>query len=268
MTELSSSEKSLQAGTTLAAIKARLNNAAVEPVDPQWLLSLQADPRVGVQRALQQYQHRLVVAQQAQVALQARLRLEQHFWPQYPLIAGVDEVGRGPLAGPVVTAAVILPHDFNVTGVDDSKRLSAKRRAELYPQILSQAVAVGIGVGDAALIDQENIYHATELTMAQAIHNLTWRPQLILVDAMTIPVPIKQEKLIKGDQKSASIAAASIVAKQIRDHLMAMYDQVYPGYDFAHNAGYGTAAHLAGLTRLGPCPIHRHSFSPVQAVTP
>lgn len=263
--KLAGADSGAEAPWTLAQIKARLADAPAQPIDPQWLRRLQADPRVGVQHALQQYQRRVLAAEQAQAALAGRLRLERQFWPQFPLIAGVDEVGRGPLAGPVVTAAVILPHDFALVGVDDSKRLSAKKRAALYPEILGQALAVGIGVGSADLIDRENIYHATELTMAQAINQLAWRPQLILVDAMTIPVPIRQEKLIKGDQKSASIAAASIVAKQVRDHLMAMYDQVYPGYDFAQNAGYGTAAHLAGLARLGPCPIHRHSFSPVQA---
>lgn len=228
------------------------------------LQALAADSRKGVQAALQQYQHQQDRLAERQQALQARLVMEQQLWPQYPLIAGIDEVGRGPLAGPVVTAAVILPHDFNVLDVNDSKQLSAKKRQSLYLQICAAAIDVSIGIANAAMIDRENIYHATELAMAQAVNQLYYRPQYLLVDAMHVPVDLVQRKIIKGDQKSASVAAASIVAKQVRDHLMTMYDRIYPGYDFKDNAGYGTKKHLAGLAEFGSTPIHRQSFSPVK----
>jgi Ribonuclease HII len=246
---------------SITTIKAALADHPTEAL----LAALKADPRKGVQQALRCYRNWQTAKVELQATLQRKLTLERQLWPQYPLIAGIDEVGRGPLAGPVVTAAVILPHDFHLLGVDDSKRLTAQRREELYRKILSVAIDISIGVGDAQLIDRENIYHATEIVMAQAVQGLYYQPQFLLVDAMTVPVPLPQRKLIKGDQQSASIGAASIVAKQVRDHLMAMYDQVYPGYDFKDNAGYGTAKHLAGLAQLGVTPIHRHSFAPVQA---
>ncbi|MFD1466308.1 ribonuclease HII [Lapidilactobacillus mulanensis] len=244
---------------SIAQIKAEL----LMTPDLERLTVLAADPRKGVQLALKQFQRRQAQVQARQQALAERLRLEKQLWPQYPLIAGIDEVGRGPLAGPVITAAVILPHDFQLLDVNDSKQLSASKREELYLEILGVAVDLSIGICDAPTIDRENIYHATELAMAQAVNDLHFHPNFLLVDAMHVPVDLPQQKLIKGDQKSASIAAASIVAKQVRDHLMGMYDHVYPGYDFAHNAGYGTQKHLAGLAELGPTPIHRHSFSPV-----
>lgn len=245
---------------SIKEIKAQLS----QQPSSELLAQLAADPRKGVQAALQQFQRqqdKLVARQQA---LQERLVLEQELWPTYPLIAGIDEVGRGPLAGPVVTAAVILPHDFAVLDVNDSKQLSAKKREELYLKICGVAIDISIGIADAQMIDRENIYHATELAMGQAVQHLYYQPQYLLVDAMHVPVDLPQRKLIKGDAKSASIAAASIVAKQVRDHLMAMYDRVYPGYDFQDNAGYGTKKHLAGLAALGSTPIHRQSFSPVK----
>jgi len=246
---------------TIAAFKALLADTPTEAV----LQAAQADPRKGVQQVYQRY----LKLQAKQAKLQARfdqhMQLERDFWQrggQY--VAGIDEVGRGPLAGPVVTAAVVLPQDFDLIEVNDSKQLTAQKRAELMPKILSEAVAVSLGVADAQQIDQLNIYEATRVAMRQAVENLTVKPRLLLVDAMQIPVPIAQTRLIKGDAKSASISAASIVAKVARDHLMATYDQVYPGYDFADNMGYGTAKHLAGLKKLGVTPIHRHSFSPVR----
>ncbi|WP_125608226.1 ribonuclease HII [Lapidilactobacillus bayanensis] len=245
---------------SIKEIKAQLaNNPSTE-----LLAQLATDPRKGVQAALQQLQRqqeKLVVRQQA---LQNRLVMEHELWPNYPLIAGIDEVGRGPLAGPVITAAVILPHDFAVLDVNDSKQLSAKKRQELYLKICAVAIDISLGIADAQMIDRENIYHATELAMAQAVEHLYYQPQYLLVDAMHVPVALPQRRLIKGDARSASIAAASIVAKQVRDHLMTMYDRVYPGYDFKDNAGYGTQKHLAGLAALGSTPIHRQSFSPVK----
>ncbi|KRM88071.1 ribonuclease HII [Lacticaseibacillus thailandensis] len=233
-------------------------------VAPEVLTALAADPHKGAQQLLRQYQRRQDRQEAARANFEERLQFERSLWPQYPRIAGIDEVGRGPLAGPVVTAAVIIDDRFNVP-VNDSKQLTAHRRSELYAQILTQAVAVSLGVEDAPTIDRENIYHATELGMAAAVNGLRVRPDYLLVDAMTVPVNIPQTKLIKGDARSISIGAASIVAKVARDCLMMTYDRVYPGYDLADNMGYGTAKHLAGLRKLGVTPIHRRSFSPVRA---
>jgi Ribonuclease HII len=192
--------------------------------------------------------------------------LEKPYWDHDLLVAGVDEVGRGPLAGPVVTAAVILPPDNTLYEVDDSKKLSISKRAELYKQICDQAIDISVAVGSPQLIDQENIYHATELTMAQSIKRLYAKPNHILVDAMTIPVDIPQTKLIKGDAKSLSIGAASIIAKVSRDRLMTMYSHLYPEFGFGNNDGYGTKQHLQALDKFGRTKIHRLSFSPVKKV--
>ena len=176
-------------------------------------------------------------------------------------IAGVDEVGRGPLAGPVVTAAVILPADFDVLGVDDSKKLSEKKREELFDLIKEKAVAWAIGMRDPERIDAINILEATKEAMIDAILGLDVEPDHILIDALTLPgVPIPQTGIVKGDAKSVSIAAASILAKVTRDRMMVEYEKTYPGYGFAQNKGYGTAAHYAGLKALGLTPIHRRSF--------
>ena len=176
-------------------------------------------------------------------------------------ICGIDEVGRGPLAGPVVAAAVILPKDQEILYLNDSKKLSEKKRELLYDEIMAKAVAVGIGFASPARIDEINILQATYEAMRIAISELSVRPDVLLNDAVTIPeVDIPQVPIIKGDAKSKSIAAASIIAKVTRDRLMVEYDEVMPGYDFASNKGYGTKAHIAGLKELGPTPIHRRSF--------
>ena len=186
-------------------------------------------------------------------------------YAQYTHICGIDEVGRGPLAGPVVACAVVLPKDVTILYLNDSKKLSEKKRELLYDEIMEKAVAVGIGAVGPARIDEINILQATYEAMRMAIEDLTGKlgkaPDLLLNDAVTIPeVDIQQVPIIKGDAKSISIAAASIVAKVTRDHLMVEYDQVLPGYDFAKNKGYGTKAHIAGLKELGPTPIHRKTF--------
>jgi len=176
-------------------------------------------------------------------------------------ICGIDEVGRGPLAGPVVAAAVILPKDSEILYLNDSKKLSEKKREMLYDEIMEKAVAVGIGFASPARIDEINILQATYEAMRMAISKLSVRPDVLLNDAVTIPeVDIPQVPIIKGDAKSKSIAAASIIAKVTRDRLMVEYDEVMPGYDFASNKGYGTKAHIAGLKELGPTPIHRRTF--------
>ena len=181
----------------------------------------------------------------------------------FKYIAGVDEVGRGPLAGPVVCAAVIMPLDEQsiIEGIDDSKKLSEKKREELYDIIMEKAVATGIGYASVDRIDEINILQATYEAMRQAISKLDPKPDLLLNDAVTIPkVDIKQVPIIKGDAKSKSIAAASIIAKVTRDRLMVQYDEVLPGYDFASNKGYGSASHIQALKEKGPTPIHRRSF--------
>lgn len=176
-------------------------------------------------------------------------------------ICGIDEVGRGPLAGPVMAGAVILPTDHKILYLNDSKKLSAKKREELYDVILSEAVSVGIGTEDHEVIDEINILQATYSAMRKAIHALKQKPDFLLVDAVMIPdTGIPECPIIKGDAKSVSIAAASIVAKVTRDRLMVKYDELYPEYHFASNKGYGTAEHIAALKKYGPCPIHRKTF--------
>lgn len=176
-------------------------------------------------------------------------------------ICGIDEVGRGPLAGPVVAGAVILPKDCDILYLNDSKQLSAKKREELYEVIMEKAVAVGLGKAEPARIDEINILQATYEAMREAIQNLKVKPDILLNDAVTIPgVQIRQVPIIKGDAKSISIAAASIIAKVTRDRMMEEYDKIYPGYGFAANKGYGAAVHIEAIKKYGPSEIHRKSF--------
>ncbi|MGN0243260.1 MAG: ribonuclease HII [Lachnospiraceae bacterium] len=206
-------------------------------------------------------------AKKRQKKLEAELqRLEgmREYERQYDTctyICGIDEVGRGPLAGPVVAAAVILPKDCTLLYLNDSKKVTEKRREVLYDEIYEQAIAVGIGMTGEKEIDEINILQATYQAMRTAIANLSVRPDILFNDAVTIPdVDIPQVPIIKGDAKSASIAAASIVAKVTRDRLMCEYDKLYPQYSFASNKGYGSAAHIAALKEYGPCEIHRKTF--------
>lgn len=182
-------------------------------------------------------------------------------YADFQYICGIDEVGRGPLAGPVVAGAVILPRDCDILYLNDSKKLSEKKRETLYDEIMEKAVATGVGIVGPNVIDEINILQATYEAMRIAISNLQVRPDLLLNDAVTIPeVDIRQVPIIKGDAKSASIAAASIIAKVTRDRLMVQYDEVLPGYNFASNKGYGSAAHIQALKEIGATPIHRQSF--------
>ena len=183
----------------------------------------------------------------------------------FQVLAGIDEVGRGPLAGPVVAAAVILPKGCKIKHLNDSKKIPKSKHEAIYHEVMEQAVAVGIGIKDAKIIDQVNIYEATKLAMLEALGKLNPVPQYLLIDAMKLDTPIPQQSIIKGDANSLSIAAASIVAKVTRDRLMADYDQTYPGYGFAKNAGYGTAEHLEGLEKQGITPIHRKTFEPIKS---
>ena len=190
------------------------------------------------------------------------LLFERELWSSGKrFVAGVDEVGRGPLAGPVVTAAVILPEDFCLLGVDDSKKLTPKKRDELFDQIKEAALCWAIGRREPERIDEINILNATKEAMADAILSLSIKPDHVLIDAVKLPaLDIPQTSLIKGDSRSVSIAAASIIAKVTRDREMEQMARIWPGYAFESNKGYGTAAHYEGLNKLGPCPIHRKTF--------
>lgn len=192
---------------------------------------------------------------------EAMKEYEHKYENEFRFIAGIDEVGRGPFAGPVYAAAVILPRDEEILYLNDSKKLSEKKREELYDVIMEKAVAVGIGTRDNNRIDEINILQATFEAMRDAVANLKIKPDLLLNDAVIIPmIDIEQVKIIKGDAKSVSIAAASIVAKVTRDRYMVELDKVYPGYGFAKNKGYGTAEHIKALKEMGPTPVHRRSF--------
>jgi ribonuclease HII len=180
-------------------------------------------------------------------------------------IAGIDEAGRGPLAGPVVAAAVILDPDHPIEGVNDSKKLSENRREQLFELIMTHAVAVGVGLADAETIDRINILQATRQAMLEAVQTLIAPPDYLLIDGITtIASPLPQQTIKQGDSRSASIAAASIIAKVTRDRLMLDYDQLYPAYGFARHKGYGSATHLTALQKNGPCPIHRMTFARVK----
>jgi ribonuclease HII len=195
-----------------------------------------------------------------------RVRLEgmrefENKYSDLAYVAGIDEAGRGPLAGPVVAAAVILPKDIFLPFLNDSKKVTEKRRDILFDEIKQNAIAYGIGIASNTLIDEINILQATYEAMREAVNALKKTPDVLLVDAVHIPdINIKQVGIVKGDAKSVNIAAASILAKVTRDRLMAEYDKIYPEYGFASNKGYGTATHIAALKEIGPCAIHRKSF--------
>ena len=180
------------------------------------------------------------------------------------LIAGVDEVGRGPLIGPVVACACILPVNFYHKDIKDSKKLSEKKREEMYKIIKENAISIGLGIVSEKVIDEVNIYEATKIAMKEAIKNLNITPEHVLIDAMKLELNIPSTSIIKGDAKSESIAAASIIAKVTRDHMLDEMDKEYPMYDLTNNKGYGTKKHLEALQTYGPCKYHRVSYSPVR----
>lgn len=234
--------------------------------DPR-LTEIEEDSRSGVQSALKKRRRELQSLLDEDKRLEQMLRYERLAYQQgYQIIAGIDEVGRGPLAGPVVAAAVILPINCKIPFLNDSKKIPKKKHQEIYQQVLDKAVAVGIGIKNQDIIDQVNIYQATKLAMMEALSQLTPQPDMLLIDAMKLDVEIPQESIIKGDANSLSIAAASIVAKVTRDKMMADYDLQFPGYDFAKNAGYGTKSHLEGLEKFGVTPIHRKTFEPIKSM--
>lgn len=250
---------------TIKEIKEQL--AQIQHLNDPLFSELEKDDRSGVIQAVAKRKREIQKCLEEDARLEGMLAYEKELYGQgIQLIAGVDEVGRGPLAGPVVAAAVILPKGCKISGLNDSKKIPKSKHKEIYEAVLEHAIAIGIGVKDNHVIDQVNIYEATKLAMIEAIGQLNPQPRHLLIDAMKLDLPISQTSIIKGDANSLSIAAASIVAKVTRDQMMETYDQEYPGYDFAQNAGYGTAKHLAGLQKLGITPIHRRSFEPIKSI--
>lgn len=220
----------------------------------------QTDTRAGVQKIIEKYK-KIICAYQDELLRMEKLKQFEKKYYEYTYICGIDEVGRGPLAGPVCAGAVILPKDCNLLYINDSKQLTAKRREELYIEIKKNAISAETAFMSHEVIDEINILQATYRAMREAVGKLKYQPDLLLNDAVTIPLlNIKQVPIIKGDAKSISIGAASIIAKVERDHLMEQYDELYPEYGFASNKGYGSKQHLEALKKYGPCPIHRMSF--------
>ncbi len=244
---------------SIGEVKAQLQ-AACENELPAFVARYEGDARSGVQKCVETARKRMDSLEKERKRTEKLWEYERSY-DSYAYICGIDEVGRGPLAGPVVAGAVILPKDCDLLYINDSKQLSEKKREELYTAIMEKAVCCAVGYASPQRIDEINILQATYEAMREAIGKLTPQPDLLLNDAVTIPqVSIRQIPIIKGDAKSISIGAASIIAKVTRDRLMKEYDQVFPGYDFAGNKGYGCAAHIEALKKYGPTPIHRKSF--------
>ena len=243
----------------IAEIKEELK-AADDVMLPHFIESYQKDARAGVVKLVEQAKKQIQKLEMERERIEHLKKYEKEYG-QYTYICGIDEVGRGPLAGPVVAGAVILPKDCDILYINDSKKLSAAKREELYDVIMEQAIATGIGMASPKRIDEINILQATYEAMRQAIRNLAVVPDILLNDAVTIPgVLMRQVPIIKGDAKSISIGAASIIAKVTRDRMMVEYDKIMPEYGFASNKGYGSAEHIEALRMFGPSPIHRASF--------
>lgn len=239
-----------------------------EKVSSEILQELEKDDRIGVKKLLASYYKKKDKEQQLVKKYKKLQKFEEKYFSKgYKIICGVDEVGRGPLAGPLVVAAVILKKDSYFAGLTDSKKLSKKKREELYDQIIAEAISYVIVEITPAQIARYNIYRATQIGMFAAVKQLSVKPSLALIDAMPVEeLDIPSVSIIKGDAKSVSIAAASVLAKVYRDRIMEDYAKIYPGYDFENNMGYGTEKHLAGLKKLGICPIHRLDFEPIKSM--
>lgn len=227
---------------------------------PSFIETYEKDERSGVVKIVEQAKKRIEKLEAEKLRIENLKKYEREY-ADCGYICGIDEVGRGPLAGPVVAGAVILPKDCDILYINDSKKLSAAKREELYDVIMEKAVAVGIGMASSQRIDEINILQATYEAMREAISKLSVKPDILLNDAVTIPgVDIRQVPIIKGDAKSISIGAASIIAKVTRDRMMVEYAKIMPEYGFADNKGYGSAAHIAAIKEYGPTPIHRRTF--------
>lgn len=248
---------------TIKEITEKLSHIT-DPND-DFVTQLKQDERKGVQTLVKRWNREQEQKQQQHEKFMFMTAYEQKGYQKgYRLMAGIDEVGRGPLAGPVVAAAVILPIDFYLPGIDDSKKLSEQKREQFFAEISEKAVATGIGLIESNEIDEINIFAATKRAMLIAIQQLEPKPDFLLIDAVKLDTPYPSKSIIKGDGLSISIAAASIVAKVTRDRILKEYDQLYPQYGFARNAGYGTKEHLQAIELHGITPIHRKSFSPVK----
>ena len=244
---------------TIAEIKAEFAAADMSSY-PALYEIYKEDTRSGVQKLIAQCRKK-EAALEAEKQRIENMKVYEHKYEHLGYLCGIDEVGRGPLAGPVVACAVILPKDHPILYLNDSKKLSAARREELYDEIMEKAVATGIGMASPARIDEINILQATYEAMREAVSKLSREPDLLLNDAVTIPeMTIMQVPIIKGDAKSVSIAAASILAKVTRDRLMIEYDKILPEYGFAGHKGYGSKEHIAAIQKYGPSPIHRRTF--------
>ena len=232
------------------------------------LAELKADERSGVQKLLAAYYKRLEKAAQEKERFTKMLSYEKKYYAQgIQYVAGVDEAGRGPLAGPLVIAAVILPQDVFISGLNDSKQLSAAKRDKLYDEVLAKAVAIEVNIVSVSNIDKYNIYTATQRGMAEVLEHLPVRPQVALIDAMPVEAKgMETVSIIHGDALSASIAAASIIAKVTRDRIMERMDVLYPAYGFASNKGYGSGAHMQAIAEFGATKWHRRSYEPVKSM--
>lgn len=232
------------------------------------LAELKADERSGVQKLLAAYYKRLEKAAQEKERFTKMLSYEKKYYAQgIQYVAGVDEAGRGPLAGPLVIAAVILPQDVFISGLNDSKQLSAAKRDKLYDEVLAKAVAIEVNIVSVSNIDKYNIYTATQRGMAEVLEHLPVRPQVALIDAMPVEAKgMETVSIIHGDALSASIAAASIIAKVTRDRIMERMDVLYPAYGFASNKGYGSGAHMQAIAEYGATKWHRRSYEPVKSM--
>ena len=232
------------------------------------LAELKADERSGVQKLLAAYYKRLEKAAQEKERFTKMLSHEKKYYAQgIQYVAGVDEAGRGPLAGPLVIAAVILPQDVFISGLNDSKQLSAAKRDKLYDEVLAKAVAIEVNIVSVSNIDKYNIYTATQRGMAEVLEHLPVRPQVALIDAMPVEAKgMETVSIIHGDALSASIAAASIIAKVTRDRIMERMDVLYPAYGFASNKGYGSGAHMQAIAEFGATKWHRRSYEPVKSM--
>ncbi|MCK4546499.1 MAG: ribonuclease HII [Candidatus Eisenbacteria sp.] len=246
---------------TVATARRTLERLGWAP-DDAFLGALLADRRAGVRALGKRVQFLRAKAQAEREHMQQMLRLEEAQWNRgVGIVAGVDEVGRGPLAGPVVAAAVVVDRNVDLPGVDDSKRLSPARREVLFAEILSKCRAMGVGMVWQDVVDRENIRQATFMAMRKALGRLGCDPDIVFVDGERIPgLSLRQMGICRGDQQSLSIAAASVVAKVVRDRIMVVLDRKYPGYEFSRHKGYGTEAHREAIARLGLCPIHRRTF--------
>lgn len=247
--------------TELSVKEIRTQLQAVEITQlPELISAFKTDSRAGVQAEIAKAEKKIAALQKEEKRIEEMKRYEREY-ETFGYVCGIDEAGRGPLAGPVVAGAVILPKDCRILYLNDSKQLSSKKREELYEVIMREAIATGIGYADAGRIDEINILQATYEAMREALAALSVKPDVLLNDAVTIPgIALKQVPIIKGDAKSISIAAASIIAKVTRDRLMVQYDSMMPEYGFAAHKGYGAKAHIEALRQYGPSPIHRRTF--------